>query len=182
MTSDSELQKTVVNLAGAKVLVIGDLMLDTYMVGDAARISPEAPVPVIQLAWVEDRPGGAANTAMNISALGGEPAILGAIGPDDAGHRFMDILTTKDFNVEGIFAHHDISTIRKTRVVAGNQQIVRIDDEESVFANFEGEVLNIEENGHVAVGLVVFGKGNNEEFLPDQLEKLEQRGNDGLEN
>lgn len=130
MISGAELEKTVVNLAGAKVLVVGDLMLDTYMIGNAARISPEAPVPVIQLAWVEDRPGGAANTAMNISALGGEPVILGAIGPDDAGRTFMDILTANGFNDEGIFVHDDISTIRKTRVVAGNQQIVRIDDEE----------------------------------------------------
>lgn len=170
MTSGSELEKTVKNLAGAKVLVLGDLMLDTYMIGDAVRISPEAPVPVLQLAWVEDRPGGAANTAMNISALGGEPVILGAIGPDDAGHRFMDILTAKGFSDEGIFVHDDISTTRKTRVVAGTQQIVRIDEEEvfnwkkdlvkKVFESIERMVPDVE-----AIAISDYAKG----FLTGKL-------------
>ena len=146
MISGSELEKTVVNLAGAKVLVVGDLMLDTYMVGDAARISPEAPVPVVKLEKREDRLGGAANTAMNIAALGGEPIILGVIGKDEAGKRFQNLLETNGLKVLGIFLHDDMPTIQKTRIVAGNQQIVRVDNE-----GFLHWPDNITEYSHVAI-------------------------------
>ena len=130
MASRAELEKIVSDFKNAKVLVIGDLMLDTYLFGEAARISPEAPVPVVKLARREDRPGGAANTAMNIAALGGKPLVMGAIGRDDSGKRFMVLMDHNSFPTDGIFAGEGITTIRKVRVVAGTQQIVRVDEEE----------------------------------------------------
>jgi rfaE bifunctional protein kinase chain/domain len=130
MTSKAEFGNTVKDFRGAKVLVIGDLMLDTYLIGDAARISPEAPVPVVKLARTEDRPGGAANTAMNIAALGGRPIVMGMVGRNYAGKRFLSLMKNILLSTEGIISRENVTTTRKVRVVAGTQQIVRIDEEE----------------------------------------------------
>ncbi|MCX6645722.1 MAG: PfkB family carbohydrate kinase [bacterium] len=130
MASKAEFEKTVKDFKWAKVLVIGDLMLDTYLIGEAARISPEAPVPVVKLGRTEDRPGGAANTAMNIAALGGRPIVMGIVGRNYAGKRFMALMKSISLSTEGIISREDITTTRKVRVVAGTQQIVRIDEED----------------------------------------------------
>ena len=124
------LEKIISSFQGARVLVIGDLMLDTYLIGTAARISPEAPVPVVELQVREDRLGGAANCAMNISSLGGEPVIVGAVGRAEAGERFIDLVRQQGFDEQGIVSHDHILTTRKVRVVAAGQQIVRVDEEE----------------------------------------------------
>jgi D-beta-D-heptose 7-phosphate kinase/D-beta-D-heptose 1-phosphate adenosyltransferase len=124
------LEKIISSFQGARVLVIGDLMLDTYLIGTAARISPEAPVPVVELQVREDRLGGAANCAMNISSLGGEPIIVGAVGRAEAGERFIDLVRQQGFDEQGIVSHDHILTTRKVRVVAAGQQIVRVDEEE----------------------------------------------------
>ncbi len=129
MTSTSELQNRINELKGARVLVVGDLMLDTYLLGNAARISPEAPVPVVRLEREDHRLGGAANCAMNIAALGGVPILMGAIGNDESGERFLDIAIEREFSVDGVFSCADIVTTHKVRVVADGQQIVRLDEE-----------------------------------------------------
>jgi len=132
MKSTSELARVVPTLKGARVLVVGDLMLDTYLIGAAARISPEAPVPVVRLETREDRLGGAANCAMNVAALGGEPIMMGAIGRKEAGERFIQIVHQQGFEDEGILLHDYFLTTRKVRVVAEGQQIVRVDEEEEL--------------------------------------------------
>ena len=98
MTPDSELKRHIDGFNGARVLVIGDLMLDTYLIGNADRISPEAPVPIVHLKAREDKLGGSANCAMNIAALGGVPIIMGAVGRKEAGERFMDIVHQLGFD------------------------------------------------------------------------------------
>lgn len=130
MASRETLEAYVRQLRGARVLVAGDLMLDTYLIGTAVRISPEAPVPVVKLEIRDDRLGGAANCAMNIAALGGEPIIVGAVGRAEAGSRFLDIVRQNGFREDGIISHDHILTTRKVRVVAAGQQIVRVDEEE----------------------------------------------------
>jgi rfaE bifunctional protein kinase chain/domain len=130
MTLTKNLERLIPALAGARVLVLGDLMLDTYLIGTAARISPEAPVPIVKLEVREDRLGGAANCAMNIASLGGVPILVGAVGRAEAGERFIDLVRQCGFDEEGIVAHDHILTIRKVRVVAAGQQIVRVDEEE----------------------------------------------------
>jgi rfaE bifunctional protein kinase chain/domain len=130
MQTNPELVKEISRFRDVPVLVLGDLMLDTYLIGTAARISPEAPVPVVKLELRDDRLGGAANCAMNIASLGGIPIIVGAIGRGDTGERFMDLLRRFGFDEEGIVAHDHILTTRKVRVVAAGQQIVRVDEEE----------------------------------------------------
>jgi rfaE bifunctional protein kinase chain/domain len=130
MISTDELAGLIPKFAGARILVVGDLMLDTYLIGKAGRISPEAPVPVVRLDVRDDRLGGAANCAMNVAALGGVPVMMGAIGKKEAGERFIDIVHQHGFEDGGILQHDYFLTTRKVRVVAEGQQIVRVDEEE----------------------------------------------------
>lgn len=115
--------------AGAKVLVVGDVMLDRYWFGDVNRISPEAPVPVLKVARVEERPGGAANVARNIAALGAQATLLSVVGDDEAG-VCLEKLLTQHSNINAIL-HRDmsVSTIIKLRAIARQQQLLRIDFE-----------------------------------------------------
>jgi len=110
------------------VLVVGDVMLDRYWFGDVDRISPEAPVPVVRIARSEERPGGAANVARNVASLGAKTSLLSVVGADEAG-RAIDRLVAAD----GVAAslHHDPSlpTTVKLRVIARQQQLLRIDFE-----------------------------------------------------
>ena len=112
----------------AKVLVVGDVMLDRYWTGPTGRISPEAPVPVVRINHIEDRPGGAANVALNIATLGGQVSLAGIVGQDEA----ADALTAgvQALGVEPrwhIVA--DKPTITKLRVMSRSQQLIRLDFE-----------------------------------------------------
>ncbi|MCX8030903.1 MAG: D-glycero-beta-D-manno-heptose-7-phosphate kinase [Thermodesulfovibrionales bacterium] len=112
-----------------KILVIGDLILDRYILGKVTRISPEAPVPVVDVVEENFRMGGAANVANNIRALGGKVTIAGTIGNDSAGNKLVEMLTTSNINIEGLITDRRHTTV-KTRVIAHNQQVVRFDKEE----------------------------------------------------
>ncbi|MDD4910855.1 MAG: D-glycero-beta-D-manno-heptose-7-phosphate kinase [Sideroxydans sp.] len=113
----------------ARILVVGDVMLDRYWFGDVTRISPEAPVPVLKVSRVEERPGGAANVARNIAELGAHCTLLSVVGADEAGDCLQKLLTTQG-RVNALL-HRDasISTIVKLRAVARQQQLLRIDFE-----------------------------------------------------
>jgi rfaE bifunctional protein kinase chain/domain len=113
----------------ARVLVVGDVMLDRYWFGDVERISPEAPVPVLKVSRVEERPGGAANVARNIAALGAQATLLSVVGDDEAG-RCLEKLLVEQGGVNALL-HRDagISTTVKLRAVARQQQLLRIDFE-----------------------------------------------------
>ena len=115
----------------AKVLVVGDVMLDRYWFGDVNRISPEAPVPVLKVGRVEERPGGAANVARNIAALGAQATLLSVVGDDEAG-ACLERLLNEHSNLTALL-HRDgsISTIIKLRAIARHQQLLRIDFETS---------------------------------------------------
>jgi rfaE bifunctional protein kinase chain/domain len=120
---------TIPRFDGAKILVVGDVMLDRYWFGDVSRISPEAPVPVLKVERVEERPGGAANVARNIAALGANATLLSVIGNDEAG-TCLEKLLKKHHNLAALL-HHDntFSTIIKLRAIARHQQLLRIDFE-----------------------------------------------------
>jgi len=122
---------TLPSFSGAKVLVVGDVMLDRYWFGDVERISPEAPVPVLKVARVEERPGGAANVARNIAALGAQATLLSVVGNDEAG-ACLEGLLNQHGNLNALL-HRDssISTIVKLRAIARHQQLLRIDFETS---------------------------------------------------
>jgi rfaE bifunctional protein kinase chain/domain len=112
-----------------KILVVGDVMLDRYWFGDVNRISPEAPVPVLKVVRVEERPGGAANVARNIASLGAHCTLLSVVGADEAGDC-LEKLLAQHGNVNALL-HRDstISTTIKLRAIARQQQLLRIDFE-----------------------------------------------------
>ena len=112
-----------------KILVVGDIILDRYIQGSVSRISPEAPVPVVLEESAFYQPGGAANVAHNLAALGAEVFQVGRIGNDFEGQLLKRALKKKDVNIEGVFLDKKVSTVTKTRVVAQHQQVVRIDKE-----------------------------------------------------
>ncbi len=115
----------------ARILVIGDVMLDRYWHGSTSRISPEAPVPVVRVGNVEDRAGGAGNVALNIAALGAPAWLVGAVGKDEAGQSLQTRL-----EAAGVFCDfiqlNDVPTITKLRVISQHQQLIRLDHEEAL--------------------------------------------------
>jgi rfaE bifunctional protein kinase chain/domain len=106
-------------------------MLDEFMWGDVSRISPEAPVPVVLIKKESFMPGGASNVANNLSSLGSEVYLAGVVGQDDTGAILKGELEQKGINVDGIMTDSSRPTILKTRIVAGHQQVCRIDKEKS---------------------------------------------------
>jgi len=113
----------------ARVLVVGDVMLDRYWFGDVSRISPEAPVPVLKVSRVEERPGGAANVARNIASLGAHCTLLSVVGADEAGECLQRLLTGQGRVEAMLYRDDSISTIVKLRAIARQQQLLRIDFE-----------------------------------------------------
>lgn len=115
-------------LASARVVVVGDLMLDRYWSGSTARISPEAPVPVVRVEEMQEQVGGAANVALNVTALGGQGLVAGVIGDDEAGNTLEALL--KDMTgVDAELARTTAPTITKLRVLSRHQQLIRLDFE-----------------------------------------------------
>ncbi|MBT8575487.1 D-glycero-beta-D-manno-heptose-7-phosphate kinase [Polynucleobacter paneuropaeus] len=115
--------------AKTRLLVVGDVMLDRYWFGDTHRISPEAPVPVVQVGKVDERLGGAANVARNVAALGGHATILGVIGDDEPGQRVTQLLAASGVDSQ-LEVDSKVPTIVKLRVIARQQQLIRLDFEE----------------------------------------------------
>ena len=121
-----------INFSEVKILVVGDLMLDRYWWGTVDRISPEAPVPVVQLNRTSTTLGGAANVAANVAALGAGVDLLGAVGKDSAADEMYDLLDRSAISREFVLAANDgRPTSVKTRVIAHSQQVVRVDHETS---------------------------------------------------
>lgn len=149
------------DLRNKKVLVVGDVMLDRYWFGDVNRISPEAPVPIAKINKIEDRPGGAANVARNIASLGGDVSLLSVVGLDEPS-LVLEKLLNNDKVDTILKKDSSISTIVKLRVLAKNQQLIRIDFEETPSHEILSEVLdtfnNIIENYEVVI-LSDYGKG-----------------------
>jgi rfaE bifunctional protein kinase chain/domain len=111
------------------VLIIGDVMIDSYIWGKVERISPEAPVPVVRVTKKENRLGGAANVALNIQALGACPYICAVIGDDSDGENFLSLLKAQGLSEEGLIKIKTRPTTVKTRIIAHNKQIARVDAE-----------------------------------------------------
>jgi len=114
----------------ARILVVGDVMLDRYWFGDVTRISPEAPVPVVKVEKVEERPGGAANVARNIAALGARITLLSVVGADEAGRTLTKLLADSAIDAS-LLEDAQLNTTVKLRVLGRQQQLLRIDFESS---------------------------------------------------
>ncbi len=127
------------NFPNKKIIVVGDMMLDGYFGGEITRISPEAPVPIVEIEDEFFRFGGAANVALNILELGGIPIPVGIIGNDLNANTFSNLLNEVNISDKGIFTDSKRPTTTKTRVIAQNQHVVRIDKESKDYINKELE-------------------------------------------
>lgn len=136
------------NFNNKKIAIIGDMMLDSYFWGDVKRISPEAPVPVLEVENEFYRLGGAANVALNIQTLNGIPLPIGVIGYDNHGTIFSSLLNEANITNDGIIIDDSRPTTTKTRVIAGSQHVVRIDKESKIYLNedIEGKIYNLFES------------------------------------
>jgi len=112
-----------------KVLIIGDVMVDAYLMGHVDRISPEAPVPIVSVHKRENRLGGAANVALNIKALGADPILCTVVGNDEKGKIYQELLEENGMSSSGLLFSDDRKTTSKTRIMSGSQHTLRVDDE-----------------------------------------------------
>jgi len=128
--NNQQLQKVVQQFSDQPILVVGDLMLDRYVWGRVERISPEAPVPVVEVVKETVHLGGAANVAYNLAVLKARPLLVGVVGRDEAGDRLVEELHRHEISSEGIVRDKGRSTTIKTRIIAHNQQVCRTDRED----------------------------------------------------
>lgn len=164
-------------LAGAtrnRILVVGDVMLDQFIWGRVSRISPEAPVPVVEFERESFMPGGAANVARNLTALGAPTGLLGAVGEDDAARRLRALLMSERVDCDGLLTLDTRATTIKTRIIAHQQQVVRVDREAR--GELDGtatrsllKALERQLEGASAVIVGDYGKGVVTQALLDEL-------------
>ncbi|MDX9752488.1 MAG: D-glycero-beta-D-manno-heptose-7-phosphate kinase [bacterium] len=129
MMIERRLRSLLEQFPGKSVLILGDVMLDEYIWGEVTRISPEAPVPVVEMQTRSYLPGGAANTAANIAGLGGQAWLAGVVGEDHQAEQFRGAVGACGVRTDGILTDPARPTTSKTRIIAGSQQVVRLDIE-----------------------------------------------------
>jgi len=158
------LEKIIKRFSKKKLLVIGDLLLDKFIWGEVSRISPEAPVPVVWVKKEHSMPGGACNVANNIAQLGAQVSIVGVVGEDKNADILIEQLKENSIITKGVFTIKERPTIVKTRVIANNQQVVRIDREHinEIKGKYFKKIKNyLEENIQDFDGIIIedYGKG-----------------------
>lgn len=156
------------------ILVIGDLMIDHYVWGDATRLSPEAPVPVVNVKSESTTLGGAANVAQNLISMGAKVVLGGLVGDDISGSQLTDILEQEGIDTCGIIKDSSRPTTVKTRVLAGSHQLVRVDREvtDAVAIALEDELLNKLSNCIEHADIVLFSDYNKGLFSPTLTQRL----------
>jgi len=178
--SRRKLERLLGRFEDARILVVGDLMLDRFVWGTVGRISPEAPVPVVEVTSESDVPGGSANVVNNISALGAKAHVCGIIGADRIGMALMERLTRGKIDPGGIISDPRRATTLKTRIVAHSQQVVRVDREsktevtEKDIARLLSYVRSVMD-GLDAVIIEDYGKGLVTQRLVKELIRLARR-------
>ncbi len=162
--------------AGKKVLIAGDVMIDRYLNGNVNRISPEAPVPIVQLTSIDDRLGGAGNVALNIKAFNAIPVLLSVVGNDENGSKFSKLLEQLDIESQYLLKSDHRRTTVKTRVVSSNQQMLRVDSEDTFdLTEFEkSEVILIYKNilNEVKPDVIILQDYNKGFFTPDLINEM----------
>lgn len=176
----SRLQSLVTRFPQRTVLVVGDVMLDQFLWGKVSRISPEAPVPVVEVNRESFFPGGAANVARNLRALGSQVKLLGLTGDDHAGAELRELLDQRGIDTRGLLVDSTRPTTMKTRIVAHHQQVVRFDREkvEPISPALAAQLLRLFEENLAGVGAVIFedyGKGVLSQHLLDAMQRIAHR-------
>lgn len=158
------------------VLIVGDVMLDAYLWGDVDRISPEAPVPVVQVGKKEERLGGAANVALNTQALGATPITCSVIGSDEGADRLMELMKTHAMPVDGLVSSADRRTTVKTRVISGSQQMLRVDEEDVMELSQAEETGLFDRIGHImeerSIDVLIFEDYNKGTLTPSLIQRV----------
>jgi len=131
-------------ISNKTIAIIGDVMLDQYFCGNVSRVSPEAPVPVVDITSETYHLGGAANVAQNLKSLGCKPILCGLLGNDNLGNSFLEICDKMGLDTFGLFRDKNRITTVKTRIIGNGQQIVRMDKEITTPINIEGEVFFVD--------------------------------------
>lgn len=129
--SEKEIREAFNRINGMKIMIIGDVMIDSYMWGKVERISPEAPIPIVSVKKRENRLGGAANVALNIRALGAKPIMCSVTGNDEKRDLYLQLMHENRMDDTGILVRDDRVTTIKTRVIGSSQQLLRVDEENS---------------------------------------------------
>jgi rfaE bifunctional protein kinase chain/domain len=177
--SEERLTRLKNSFNGLKIAIVGDMMLDCYFRGEVKRISPEAPVPVLDVDNEFYRFGGAANVALNILKLGGIPYPIGVVGNDNDGRIFLSLTEDSNINQSGLVIDENRPTTAKTRVIAHNQHVVRIDKESKKYLSAEVEIKlmkYIEDNIDDFDGIILqdYNKGV---LTPSLIEKITSLAN-----
>ena len=164
-------------IKGKEIIIIGDSMVDSYIIGEINRNSPEAPVPIVDIQKEEVKLGGAANVALNIQSLGMKPILCSVIGEDEDGKNFLEICNNNNLNTSGILVDRERKTTNKKRVIVDKKHILRIDNEHTNFLNdeiFDRFLKNIE--GLISDGQIIifqdYDKGVIEKKLIDKVKKM----------
>ncbi len=159
--------KIIDNFAGTNVLVVGDVMVDHFIWGKVSRISPEAPVPVVEVARESQMLGGSANVLNNIVSAGGNALIAGVVGNDQMGRWLVEKLEHSGIGAEGIIKEDRPTTV-KTRIVAQNQQVVRFDRESKkpVLPSSIERILSFIESERDRLGAIVISDYNKGVLTP----------------
>jgi D-glycero-beta-D-manno-heptose-7-phosphate kinase len=180
MRAEPNFLELIGRFAGKRMLVIGDLMLDEFIWGRVSRISPEAPVPVVSVTGESEYPGGAANVARNLREFTSETFVMGLVGADPHGQNLIRLLEAAGIGTTGVLQDSNAATTVKTRVIARNQQVVRVDRERKT-------ILTSDQLGHAREylehaiprmdGVVVadYGKGFLTQPLADEICRLARK-------
>ena len=180
MSTEANFRELISRFAGRRMLAIGDLMLDEFIWGRVSRISPEAPVPVVNVTGESYYPGGAANVARNLREFTAETAVLGLTGMDTHGQRLVQLLHVAGIHTEGVLTDESAFTTVKTRVIARHQQVVRVDRERKTPLT-EDQLARacryLEQIVPAVDGIVVadYGKGFLTQPLADEICRLARR-------
>ena len=153
-----------------KVLIVGDAMIDAYMWGEINRISPEAPVPVVEIKKHENRLGGAANVALNLKSLGASPILCSVIGTDTGGEIFQELMQESKLSTEGILCAFKRKTTIKTRIIADNKHQLRVDEEETLAIVQVEEFLKITTSLMDDIDVIILQDYNKGVLTPEIIE------------
>lgn len=164
---------------GKRILVVGDLMIDRYLWGNVSRISPEAPVPIINIEDEEIRFGGAANVANNLIGLQAEPVLVGTVGNDQWAEVFRNMLQQKGLSSDGLITDSNRPTTIKTRIIGNNQHIARVDREkvQNINGEIQQHILQFIESVIPEIDSVILQDYNKGVLVPELVERVIELAN-----
>jgi rfaE bifunctional protein kinase chain/domain len=172
-----DLNKLFQGFNDKKVLIVGDAMIDAYMWGEINRISPEAPVPVVEIKKHENRLGGAANVALNLKSLGASPILCSVIGTDKGGEIFQELMQESKLSTAGILCAFKRKTTIKTRIIADNKHQLRVDEEETLAIAQVEEFLKITISLMDDIDVIILQDYNKGVLTPEIIEGVISNAN-----